>query len=69
MHGESCNDFYRECEYMNICTLSTASLTEELNPEQVEKVLSDNTGNFQINLSLSDLIQAQLGKEIEATVA
>lgn len=68
MHGESCNDFYRECEYMNICTLNTGSLTTELNEEQIEKMHSDNTGNFQINLSLSDLIQAQLHREIEATI-
>lgn len=68
MHGETCNDFYRECEYFNICTLSTGSLTTELNQAQMEKIKADNQANFQINLSLSDLIQAQLGKEIEATV-
>lgn len=68
MHGESCNAFYRECEYMNICTLSTASLSTELNTAQVEKIKSDNAGNFEINLSLSSLIQAQLHRETEATV-
>jgi hypothetical protein len=68
MHGESCNDFYRECEYMNICTLSTASLSTDLTQEQEQLIHAHNTGDFQINLSLSDLIQAQLHREIEATI-
>jgi hypothetical protein len=53
---------------MNICTLSTASLSTELTPEQEQLIHDGNAANFQINLSLSDLIQAQLGKEIEASV-
>ena len=68
MHGESCNDFYRECEYMSICTLSTASLTTELSTDQIALVHESNKGDFQINLSLSDLIQAQLHREIEANI-
>lgn len=68
MHGESCNDFYRECEYMNICTLSTAALATDLTPEGTALIHKSNESNFQINLSLSDLIQAQLHREIEATI-
>lgn len=68
MHGESCNNFFRECEYMNICTLSTDSMTTPLNEEQKQLILDSHDSDFQINLSLTDLIQAQLGKELEATV-
>lgn len=68
MHGESCNDFYRECEYMNICTLSTASLSTDLTQLGIDSIHEKNKSDFQINLSLSDLIAAQLNKEIEATV-
>lgn len=28
MHGESCFNWYRECEYLGLCTLSTARLTK-----------------------------------------
>ena len=57
MRGESCYSFYRECEYMNLCTLSTHHLAKpyeetEVAPEQ----------EFQIELKLSDLIESQLKK-------
>ena len=68
MHGESCNDFYRECEYLGTCTLSTGNLVTDLTTEQNEKLLAGNASDFQINLSLSDLIQSQLNKEIEAPI-
>lgn len=63
MHGESCNDYYRECEYFNICTLSTDKLTKALEPEHQEKILQSIETDFQIKLTLNDLIQAQLAKE------
>ena len=37
IHGESCFDFYRECEYLGLCTLSTERLTAPL----TVKVLAD----------------------------
>lgn len=63
MHGESCNNFYRECEYMNICTLGLDRLTVPLSAEDGEKILEGNKKSFQIQLSLTDLIQSQLSKE------
>jgi len=62
-HGESCYDFYRECEYMNICTLSTESLTTPLDPEAEAEIQKRNDTEFQITLTLGDLIAAQLDKE------
>lgn len=55
MRGESCYAFYRECEYLNLCTLSIDRLTtpDPLTPEQKE---------YQINLTLADLIDSQLSK-------
>jgi len=54
MHGESCFHFYRECEYLNLCQLSTEHLTT---PEPEE-----NPEEFQINISIADLISAQFAK-------
>jgi hypothetical protein len=63
MHGESCYDFYRECEYMNICTLATESLTTPLDPDTEAEIQLRNDTEFQITLTLGDLIAAQLDKE------
>lgn len=55
MHGESCYDFYRECKYLGICTLSTEKLTDPLGELKEEE--------FQIELTLQNLIESQLNKE------
>ena len=57
MRGESCYDFYRECKYLGLCTLSTESLTE-LPDEDAEK----REEEYQIELTLQDLIESQLSK-------
>lgn len=61
MHGESCYNFFRECEYMYTCTLSTEKLTDPITPEQEQKIL-DTHETYQINLSIEDLIATQLRK-------
>lgn len=62
MHGESCYSFYRECEYLGICTLSTAALTVP-HSEEVEQAIDETNNQFSISISLTDLIQSQLEKE------
>lgn len=57
MHGESCYNFYRECEYLGICTLATESLVDP-EPEEEDRKVED----FQINLTLNDLLESQLRK-------
>jgi hypothetical protein len=57
MHGESCFSFFRECEYINTCQLSTQYLTKPYEHE-LDK---DNT-EYQITLSLVQIIDAQLNK-------
>lgn len=54
--GESCYAFFRECEYINSCGLSTAALTKVCTEEEEDKEV------YQINLSLNDLLDAQLNK-------
>ena len=62
MHGESCFNFFRECEYIYTCTLSTDKLTDAITPEQEQKIL-DTHETFQINIGIHDLIKTQLRKE------
>lgn len=56
MHGESCYSFFRECEYLQSCQLSTAALTKPCTPEEEDKV------DYTLKLTLQDLIDSQLSK-------
>lgn len=56
MHGESCVHFGRDCEYINTCTLSTEALVRPCTPEQEDKI------EYQVNVSLADLLESQLSK-------
>lgn len=56
MHGESCFDFFRECEYLQTCTLSTEFLTKKMTEAEVD------TEEYQIVITLADLLNSQLGK-------
>jgi hypothetical protein len=55
-HGESCYSFFRDCEYLNVCSLSTEYLTKPCTPEQEDKT------EYQITLTLDDLLTTQLRK-------
>lgn len=65
MHGESCaGKYYKDCEYLQVCTLSTAYLTKP-EPEVVDTVRgTDVPMIYQIELTVADLINSQLAKEI-----
>jgi hypothetical protein len=63
MHGESCFSYYRECGYLNTCTLSTNLLTVPLNEEEQQKLL-DGHSAFHIALHVEDLIAAQIAKSL-----
>lgn len=62
MRGESCYNYFRECEYLQLCTLSTHNLTSPLTVASQQK-LEEQLDTFQIHVSLEDLIQAQLSKD------
>lgn len=61
MRGESCYNFFRECEYFSTCTLSTKHLTTELT-EKKRAELEDKI--YTVNVTIDELIQAQLTKEL-----
>lgn len=66
MRGESCFSYYRECDYYNTCTLSDTHITKPLTQEELDKFLEKET-KYQINLTVQDLINAQLAKTTLAT--
>lgn len=61
MHGESCFDWNRECEYLQHCTMSTHLLVSPLTEEGSAKI-DEELNKFQIKISIQDLIEAQLKK-------
>ena len=63
MHGESCYDYYRECAYLQTCTLNTAYLTKPLTEEEKEKFLKKES-EYQVKVTVQDLITAQLSKDV-----
>lgn len=56
MRGESCMNFGRACQYFNTCTLSTSAITKPCTSAEAD------TTEYQIVLSLEQLIDSQLAK-------
>jgi hypothetical protein len=56
MRGESCNHFFQDCEYLQVCTLSTEYLTKKCTAAEEDKM------EYQITLTLADLLESQLSK-------
>ncbi len=61
LHGESCYDFFRDCEYLSLCTLATKNLTKPLTDKIVEKISAEQ-GGYEFTVSFDELIQAQIAK-------
>lgn len=57
MRGESCLAFSRECRYFGSCQMSTEYLTDSL-----EEGMLDAEAEYQVEVTLQDLIDAQLSK-------
>lgn len=60
MRGESCNHFFRDCEYLNQCTLSTQLVTTPYN----EGMTVDDKV-YDVEISLEELIEGQLKKVVQ----
>jgi hypothetical protein len=65
MHGESCYSYFRECEFYQTCTLSTRHLIAPLTTEASDR-MDAQLEEFQIKVTINDLIDAQLRKEVSA---
>lgn len=60
MHGESCYDFFRECEYLGLCTLDIARLTKPLTLEVLNKIEAEK---YMFDVDFYNLVEAQIMKE------
>ena len=61
MRGESCFSFYRECEYMQTCTLSTEYLVQPLTEVELA-ALEVKESQYQVVVTVEDLIRSQLAR-------
>lgn len=61
MHGENCFDFFRECEYLSLCTLTTANLTKPLTQQMLDKIEVE-AESYDFNVDFYDLVAAQVAK-------
>lgn len=61
MHGEACFDFFRDCEYLSLCTLQTANLTKPLTQNMLDRIEKDRE-SYQFTVSFEELVAAQIEK-------
>jgi hypothetical protein len=61
MHGESCFDFFRDCEYLSLCTMSTDKLTKLLTTVMLDKIEEDSE-KYEFSVDFFDLVAAQVSK-------
>jgi hypothetical protein len=64
MHGSNCSSYNRPCEFLNVCNMPNSMIMLGANP----KVKAETDADFDFNISLEDLIEAQLqinAQEIE----
>lgn len=61
MHGEACFDFFRECEYLSLCTLTTANLTKPLTQKVLDKIAKEEE-KYEFTVDFYELVEAQVAK-------
>jgi hypothetical protein len=59
-NGDFCYDFYRECEYLGLCTLDTKNLVKPLTVDVYNKLQEKEVYDFEFNFS--DLVETQIEK-------
>jgi len=61
MHGESCYDFFHDCEYLSLCTLETKNIVKPLT-KKVLKDIEKEQQSYDFTVKFEDLIQTQIDK-------
>jgi len=62
-HGQSCFNYFKECKYMEVCTMSTKYLAKPFHENDLDKF------EYQVNLTLVDLIASQNAKSAPGTLS
>jgi len=59
MHGESCYDYFRPCEYFEVCEMSDSLL---IGPEEKVKLIVDDEKRYSFKFDMMELVAAQQAK-------
>ena len=59
MHGENCLDFWRDCEYLSLCTMQTQNLTKPLTQKILDKIEEES---YMFEVDFFELVESQLEK-------
>jgi hypothetical protein len=61
MQGASCFNFFRDCEYLGLCTISTDKLTKPLTQPILDRIEKDED-KYHFRIDFYDLVEAQIVK-------
>lgn len=61
MHGESCYSFFKDCEYLGLCTLPTDKFTKPLTTKMLAD-LEKERNSYDFTVDFYDLVDAQIAK-------
>jgi len=61
MHGESCFDFFRPCDYLGLCTLSTENLVKPLTQAVLDSI-EEKEAKYMFTVDFYELVQSQIKK-------
>ena len=61
MQGSSCFSFFRDCEYLGLCTISTDKLTKPLTQPILDRIEKDED-KYHFRIDFYDLVEAQIVK-------
>lgn len=61
--GQSCFNFFRDCEYLGLCNLSTKNLTKPLTTKVLEDIEAD-AKRYDFTVDFHQLIESQIAKGV-----
>ena len=61
MNGDFCFDFFKECEYLGLCQMSTPRLTKELTEKMLQEI-KEKEESYDFTFDFHELIQSQQEK-------
>jgi len=64
LHGENCYDFFRDCEYLSLCTLSTENLTKPLTQKILDSIESEKD-SYEFTVTFEELVESQMQRVVE----
>ena len=62
MNGDFCYDFFKDCEYLGLCGMSTERLTKPLTQKILDEI-QKREDSYDFVFEFKDLIESQIGEE------